>query len=347
MSDAGVYMFQKAGKLISDINFKLKRKKKFISCKWLEHGIIFDHAKIIRVCCEQSHPGKGRYVLEDNFNGLWLDIDKVINEKKQLRNMIRTGHIPDCCIGCSFLKEDYWDDEDYFDEILLTHWTKCNAQCIYCPAVKDENLLDSQHYNIIPILSQLFDKGLISKKAKFSIAGGESTLYPEFEKLLYFLTDSGITNININSSGIRYSAAISDLISRNLAEIVISIDSSDAFIYNLIKNVDFFDVVIDNIKRYLKYEQISEERVIVKFILINSINDSITDVLHWFILCNSLGVKKLALDVDIDWYNKMRNDVPEYLKEIILFAKKIAEINNVHLDLYDRADMIYKSINKK
>ena len=261
-------MFQRAGRLISEIPQKLKGQKKFLSCKWLEHGIIFDHAKIIRVCCEQSHEGKGRYVLDDNFNGIWLDIDKILDEKKQLRKLVREGQIPDSCKGCLFLKEDYWDDGDYFDEILLTHWTNCNANCVYCPAVHDDNLKDEDHYNIIPILSQMFDKGLIPKTARFSIAGGEATIYPEFEKLLYFLTEADITNININSSGIRYSAAISDLLSKNLAEIVISLDSSNAFIYKLIKNVDAFDTVTANIKRYLNYEQISEKRVIVKFIII-------------------------------------------------------------------------------
>lgn len=336
-------MFTKINKFLRGLLFQIQGRKKFLSCPWLEHGIIFDHAGIIRVCCEQSHEGKGRYILDSEFNGLWLDIDKINNKKKKQKNLVRQGIVPEACKGCFFLKEDYWDDKNYFSNVLLTHWSKCNAECIYCPAIRDNNLSDDKHYNIIPILQQLFDKKLITEKTHFSIAGGEATIYPEFDKLLYFLVDSGITNININSSGIRYSASIADVISKNLAEIVISIDCSSPVIYQKIKGVDRFNTVVNNIKRYLEAEQINEKRVIVKFIMLKGINDSIKDVLDWFLLCKNLGIKKIALDIDIAWYNEIGNNIPEYITEIIKFAKYITKLNNVDLDLYDRAYMIYKS----
>ncbi len=339
-------MPKKLEKFLKLINHLLKGHKKFLSCPWLEHGIIFDHAKHIRVCCEQSHEGKGRYILDSSFNGLWIDIDKIISEKNKQKNQVRQGVIPSCCQGCLFLKEDYWDNENYFDNILLTHWSNCNTRCIYCPAIRDNNLSDENHYNIIPILSQLFDKHLISKNARFSIAGGESTIYPEFDKLLYFLVESGISNININSSGIKYCDSIAELISKNLAEIVISLDCSSAFIYKSIKGTDTFDVVVNNIKRYIQAQQINENRVIVKFIILKGINDGIKDILEWFVFCKDLGVKKFAVDVDIAWYNEMKNDVPDYVKDMLVFIYKVCKLNSVHLDFYDRADMIFKNFKK-
>ncbi len=337
------------GRIFSDLFSKLKGKKKFVSCHWLEHGIIFDHANIIRVCCEQSHEGKGRYILDDKFNGIWLDIDKIKSEKEILKLKVRNGQIPSCCKGCQFLKNDYWDDKNYFSHVLLTHWSNCNTRCVYCPAVRDNSLSDENVYNIIPIIDQLYDAKMINEDTYFSIAGGEATIYPEFDKLIYHLMTLGIHKINFNTSGIKHSHSIEQAIKDNIGEVVISIDSATAYLYTKIKGTNTFQVVVNNIKRYLEAQQIGEKRVIVKFILIKGYNDNNKELLDWFMLCLKLGVKKLAIDIDIAWFNEFEHGYPNYVLDLILFAKHMAKINNLDLDLYDRASMVYNSYkaNKK
>ena len=189
----------------------------------------------------------------------------------------------------------------------------------------------------------MFNKKLIDSNAHFSIAGGESTIYPEFEKLLYYLIESGIKNININTSGIIYAPAIADAISKNFAEVVISLDCCNQLIYKAIKGVDTFNAVVGNIERYLKAEQIKEKRVTVKFIILKGYNDSIKDIFDWFVFCKDLGVKKLAVDVDINWFKETNGMLPYHVFDMICFAKTMAEKNFITLDLYDRANMIYKS----
>lgn len=340
-------MLLKLTSLFSDLFLKFRGKKKFVSCHWLEHGIIFDHANIIRVCCEQSHEGLGRYVLDRNFNGIWLDIDKINEEKQFLRMKVRNGQIPDFCKGCQFLKNDYWDDEKYFSHVLLTHWTNCNTRCIYCPAVRDNSLSEEKVYNIIPIIDQLYDSNMINKNTYFSIAGGEATIYPEFDKLVYHLMTLGISNININSSGIKFSPSIEQAIKDNKGEIVISIDSATAYLYNKIKGTNTFHLVINNIKRYLSAQQTGEKRVIVKFILIKGYNDNNKELLDWFMLCMELGVRKLAIDIDISWFKEFDYNIPPYVLDLILFAKSMAKINNLDLYLYDRASIVYNLYKKK
>lgn len=340
-------MFNKIGKFCSDIQHFLKGRKKYVSCHWLEHGIVFDHANIIRVCCEQSHEGKGRYVLDDKFNGIWLDINKINSEKEFLRLKARNGQIPESCKGCQFLKNDYWDEGIYFFHVLLTHWTNCNTRCVYCPAVRDNALNDENVYNIIPIIDQLFDAKMINEDTYFSVAGGEATIYPEFDKLIYHLLTLGIHNINFNSSGIKYSHSIEQAIKENKGEIVISIDSATAYLYNKIKGTNTFHLVIDNIKRYIQAQQIGEKKVIVKFILVKGYNDNNKELLDWFMLCKKLGVKKLAIDIDIAWFNEFSYKIPDYVTDLVLFAKDMAKINNLDLHLYDRAAIVYNSYKKK
>ena len=156
----------------------------FISCSWLEHGIIFDHENILRVCCSQCNEGGGRPVLRGNYCGEILDWDKIFQQKREMRKVHRRGGIFDKCRGCILLKERQWDDEDYIDMLLLTHWINCNCKCIYCPAVRDEDLKkNNRHYNIVPVLTDMCNKNILRKNAYISIAGGESTIYPEFEDM--------------------------------------------------------------------------------------------------------------------------------------------------------------------
>lgn len=339
-------MLTRIGKELNNLKLKLQGRKKFVSCHWLEHGIIFDHANIIRVCCEQSHEGQGRYILDDKFNGIWLDIDKINAEKQKQRNQVRSGEIPASCKGCQFLTKDYWDDEIYFSHVLLTHWSNCNTRCVYCPAVRDNNLNDENVYNIIPIIDQLFDAKLIDENTYFSIAGGESTIYPEFDKLIYHLLDFGVHNININSSGIKYCHSIEQVIKDNKGEIVISIDSATAYLYKKLKGTDTFNIVINNIKRYIEAQQIGQKRVVVKFILVKGYNDNNKELLDWFMLCANLGLRRLAIDVDIAWFNEFKNNTPNYLIELIIFAKNMAKLSGLDLYLYDRASMVYNSYMK-
>lgn len=183
--------------------------KKYLSCKWLEHGIIFDHANILRVCCSQNNEGGGRYILKHNYQGEILDWEEIFSQKRLQRNIQKEGKIYANCKGCIQLEKKRWDNKDYIDTLLLTHWIHCNSACSYCPAVRDEELLRvNKHYNVLPAIKDLMAKKILKKNAYVSIAGGEATIYPEFEELLHSLLDYGIKNICINTSGIKYSEAI-------------------------------------------------------------------------------------------------------------------------------------------
>ena len=104
----------------------MEENKKFLSCDWLEHGIIFDHENIIRVCCSQCNEGGGRPVIRGYFHGEPLDWHNVFEKKWEMRSVQRTGKTYEKCKGCILLKEKDWDDEDYIDMLLLTHWINCN-----------------------------------------------------------------------------------------------------------------------------------------------------------------------------------------------------------------------------
>ncbi|MCR5261123.1 MAG: radical SAM protein [Candidatus Gastranaerophilales bacterium] len=318
---------------------------KFISCDWLEHGIIFDHENVIRVCCSQCNEGGGRPVLRGQYYGEKLDWDRIFELKREMRNVQRTGQTYEKCRGCILLREDEWDDEDYINRLLLTHWINCNCKCVYCPAVRDEKLkANNRHYNIIPTLQEMCDRGILKKNAYISIAGGESTIYPEFEDMLHLLLDYGCDNILVNSSGIKYSPAIAKGITEQKVQLTISIDSGTQETYEKIKLVKTYDNIIESLSKYSEAQIYNKDMVCSKFIIVPGFNDREEEIEAWIENTAALGLKHVSIDVDLRWihehFDNLKNERRIY--DLIVFTQKAAERENLILRYDERASIMRK-----
>ena len=329
-------------------NFIPHRGKKYLSCHWLEHGMIFDHCNVIRVCCAQNHEGKGRYMLKSGFQGLPIDWKAIFDEKRKQRDIQRNGGIFESCKGCIELEYKYWDNQDYISKLLFTHWIHCNSACTYCPAIKDEVLKhENIHYDVVPAVKDLIEKKILKKNAKISIAGGEATIYPEFENLLNTLLDYGIKDILINTSGIKYSKAIEKGIKKGAVTLLVSLDAGTKKTHNQIKTVDSFDEVIDNLKKYAASQSKNKKLVSTKYIIIPGVNDNEKELYLWLLTNKELKINAVALDIEIDWFHQNNKSIPDYIFELVEFAQKKAINLNLEMKLFDRAFMIHKIADKK
>lgn len=321
-----------------------KRKKEFLSCKWLEHGINFDHCNLVKVCCAQSHEGGGRHILKYHYQGEELDWNDIFKQKRIQRNIQRQGKVYEKCKGCLLLEKKAWDDEDYIDTLLLTHWINCNSLCVYCPAMTDQVLKDeNQHYNIVPELKRIIEKKILKKDAFVSIAGGESTIYPEFEEMLNLLIDYGIKDILINSSGVKYSPAIEKGISEGKVRILVSLDAGTKEIHNKIKTYDTFDHTVENLRRYALAQTDDRYLVATKYIILPGINDNKEEIDAWLNLNKELDIKSLSLDIDIFWFHENHDSVPDHIYELVEYAENKAKEMDFYIQLLDRAFMVYKN----
>lgn len=321
--------------------------KKYLSCKWLEHGIIFDHGNYMRVCCAQSHEGGGRYVLKRNYQGELIDWEDIFSQKRHQRNIQKSGEIYQSCKGCVLLEKNVWDEEDYIGALLLTHWIHCNCKCVYCPAVRDEELIkNNKHYNVVPALKDLMNKNLLKKEAYVSIAGGESTIYPEFEELLNALLDYEMNNICISTSGIKYSEAIEKGMKTGGVSILVSLDAGTKETHKKIKLVDCFDEVIANLSTYANAQQY-EHQVSTKYIIVPGINDTKEEIYSWLLLNKELKIKHISMDIEISWFNENNKSIPKHINDLLLFSEKNAKKLDLKLTFFDRASMQYKKIKKK
>lgn len=319
--------------------------KTFKSCEWLEHGIIFDHDNIIRVCCSQCNEGGGRPILKSDFFGVDLDWDSIFYQKRQMRDYHRRGEIYPKCRGCVLLKEKEWDEEDYIGMLLLTHWIDCNCRCIYCPAISDPVLKKrNYHYNIIPVLEDLCNRKLLKKDAFISIAGGESTIYPEFEDMLHLLLEYGCNNIMINSSGIKYSPAVAKGLSEKKLQVTISIDSGCKETYKKLKLVPTYDVVCENLYKYGLAQGDDKFRVFSKYIIVPGYNDNKKEIELWLQSVVKQGLKTPSIDIDWRWVQKNLKHLQKEknLYNLIAYATEIAESENLKIRYDERACIMRK-----
>ncbi len=308
---------------------------KYTSCIHLEHGITF-FSNSVQICCISSHPGGGHILQIGDYNGEPINWDEIFAKRSVMRENIKNGIIPDKCQGCYYLKEGEWNSENYFDEVLIGHFTHCNCNCIYCYTEKDKKFFNqNKTYNIYPIMKDMIDKGILSKNATITFGGGEPTILKEFEELVYLLLDYDVYNIRIHSDGIKYSSAIEKGLKLGKITLITSIDSGSKEVYQKIKQVQCYDQVWKNLANYAKTKN---GLIRTKYVLIPGVNDSLAEVKNWLKQTYEAGITDIAFDIEDNWFKEHRNNIPQYVYVISDFVFECYRQYNLKTcELYERA----------
>lgn len=322
------------------------KKKKYISCQLIEHAFMFDQDNCLRVCSMINNEGGGRPLIQENYHGEILDWDKIFALKREHRKIFREGNILPQCKGCQILKEYEWEEDgDYIDELLITHWTNCNSNCSYCPVINDEELQNrTEFYNILPAVKDIIKKNVLKKDAKIEFAGGESTIHPEFEELLSLFVDNNFTNLIINTSAIKHSKAIENGLSRGNLKVTVSVDSGTKAMHEKIKRVKSYDKVWKNLKLYADAQAKAKRKDLIttKYIIVPGENDTVEEVNAFFAKTVETGIKVIAINVEIYWYqNNVKVDKSK-LKDLIEYMIMKAKELNLDYRVYPQAYWVIK-----
>ena len=308
---------------------------KYTSCIHLEHGITF-FSNSVQICCISSHPGGGNIMQIPNYRGELIDWDKIFENRKQMRDGIKNGIVPEKCTGCYYLKEQEWNSENYIDEVLIGHFTHCNCNCIYCYTEKDKKFFNNNKtYNIYPVIRDMIEKGILSKNATVTFGGGEPTILHEFEELVYLLLDYDVYNIRIHSDGIKYSPAIEKGLKLGKITLITSIDSGSKETYEKIKQVPCYDKVWQNMAKYAKTKN---GLIRTKYVLIPGVNDSLSEVRNFLKKTYESGIRNIAFDIEDTWFKEHRENIPQYIYVIFDFVYEcFRQFNIDSCELYERA----------
>lgn len=318
------------------------KREKYVSCKWLESGVCFDngvYGSNIKLCCYMSAPGGGNVMIFEDYHGEKINWDEFFRIKREYRNIQKSGKTVEGCRGCVFLEEKEWLQEDYVDCIIFDHFTKCNCACTYCYTEEDKKRYNTlKTYNIYPIIKDMFDKKILRKGGAIGFGGGEPTILPEIDKLLDLFLKNGFTDMRVPSSGIKFSSKIAKGISTGQLSVVISIDSSCRETYKKIKQVDAFNVVCKNLKKYAKAQK-KDYNVISKFIIIPGMNDTTEEIDNWLKFNIENNIKVVVIDIENSWLRRYRENKPdEKIIDLMKYvAQKTKEMNFERLEICDRA----------
>ena len=324
------------------------KKERYISCKWLESGVCFDngvYGSNVKLCCYMSAPGGGNSMIFEDYHGEKINWENFFRIKSEYRNIQKSGKTVEGCRGCVFLEERDWLQEDYIDCIIFDHFTKCNCNCKYCYTEEDKKMYNRLiTYNIYAVIKEMFDKKIIRKGGAIGFGGGEPTILPEFDKLIGLFLKNGFYYIRVPSSGIKYSKAIEKGISTGQLSVVVSIDSSSKEVYRKIKQIDAYNIVCKNLKRYAKAQKFSYN-VISKYIIIPGVNDNTTEIDNWLYFNKENNIRIVVIDIENSWLEKYRKDKPD--ERIISLIKyvigKTKEMNFYRLEICDRAKYLIEN----
>lgn len=312
----------------------------YLSCEWINGGIEF-RKDCIRICCfgYLQDQDESDTVLIENYNGEKIDWDELLKKKQELKELNKSGVILPACKNCIYLEKKKWDEEVFFDHVTLNHWSKCNCNCTYCyTADEKKDSKNKKNYNVLPFFKEMYEKNILraTPQSCITFGGGEPTILEGFEDLINFLLSKNFNNIRINSSGIKYSKSIEKGLKAGTISLVVSPDSGTKETYQKIKQVNCFNKVWDNIKKYAKMQK-EPSLLKVKYIIIPGINDNKEEIDKWFDLVLKYGVKAVSLSVEQHWYFKNHPNFPDSIYEIMNYIKNKAEKLGLDLEIYCEA----------
>lgn len=220
----------------------------------------------IKPCCFNKSPILSK-IRGDKNNPAEIAKD-VIRKRKKLFTMWQENQ-PDECSSCPLLLETE-NYDDHVVSIIVNCYTVCNSKCIYC-GIRNGVF----YYKAGPIIQALVAMpDLLSNKVHLIWAGGEPSLYPSYD---FEIACDAIKSVNgeisVKTNGIKFSPHIAKLLSSyKKSNITCSLDAGDRNSFKLVKGVDKFDQVVENLKRYADIA-VNRNQVVLKFItLIENIN---------------------------------------------------------------------------
>lgn len=325
-------------------NYVSKKEGYYYSCPWIEHGLVFFSCKLAMCCHCGHHDSDNHTLIRNNYVGQKINWDRIFKIKDMFRRFHKKGKINTTCVGCPYLKEDKWNNDKYIDNLYISHWTNCNSKCTYCFATQHpEEFSGKKLYNVLPIVKEMYDNGILRAGGIISFGGGEPTLLDEFEDLVTYFLDNYFWGIRVHTSGILYSPALARAINEIRGYVVVSVDSGSRETFKKIKQVDCYDKVRESIRKYaLQTTFLGRYLVSAKYIIIPGVNDTKEELEKWLTANYNAGLYTTVIDIEETWYLEHRDNIPSHIFDLIQYAKKRAKQLNTNFELYERLQNLFE-----
>ena len=309
---------------------------KYKSCNLIQHGLCFFNGRLVSCCfapCDQIN-GQTPPVIYDNYNGEIPEKEDLFNRIEKYSSIFKNGGCPKECLNCYHIEEKEWDEEKYINSITITHFSNCNADCIYCSNNLEQDERTNKVYEILPILDSLKEKGIIKQGCEFHIGGGEFTIYPECDEIIekYVLTGF-VKKLCVATNGIRYSENLYKAMEKDKACIIISVDCGSPRLFKKIKGVDCFDKLKESLEKYTRSEK-SRQNTFLKYIVLPQINDNKNEFKKFLNLANEYSIKGIKIDVEGRYCRNCNYKIDKKLSEFIKWSENYAKNIGFDVELF-------------
>ncbi len=320
----------------------------FESCYYIEHGMVLDHCNRIRVCNNFNPRHGGRPVIYENYHGEKIDWDDFFKRKWELRKFFRENKSPDLCIDCVNKSFKNWDDDNYINYLLLTPWVPCNSNCIYCSAPRDKDVLDNTKvYKVLPLIKDMIKNNILKKDGIIDFAGGEPTIYREFEALLNEFIKNDFQKIILHTNAIKKSRSVIKGIKKGVIRVLVSIDAGSKEVHQKVKQVKSYDKVWKNLAEYAKQQPKGADNVKAKYIIVPGLNDSEEEINLWLEKCKSINIHSVVLNLDFNWIMKNVDSDLMPLYNLMKYTQNRAFELGMNCELYGQIFQVKCEVEKK
>lgn len=238
------------------------------SCYDLHHSVFLAPDEI-RTCCKRYyHDGKmkGDVVLlkGEGDTGLSFAYDAIRREKQRLVRDINRNQAPEC-EGCPFLAFADWGPPlaEGVKYLSLEYHSVCNMRCTYCSPIYYGG--KQATYDVAAVVGSLAETKAFDQCEYIVWGGGEPTLDKSFPAIAKRLAEAAPrVRQRVISNCTRYTPQLADMMVRDQAFIVVSVDAGSQETFREIRQFRGFGRVIENIRRY---HRASPENLLIKFIV--------------------------------------------------------------------------------
>lgn len=315
-------------------------------CDELNNVLSCFHDRIMSCCSGQIGP-----VYYEAYRGQKIDWEAFKKIKQDAFNMLTEENINNSpCKGCVFLRERKPEDRisPVFNMINISHWTQCNCGCIYCARMLDSKgkitykAEKSEYYDIVPLIKQLYKQELLDRRNLTAcIQGGDISVLKEFEPMVKEFLKNGVKTFHILTNNIVYQPIINKLMDLNKVELFTALDCATPEVYKKLKRVDKFNDSVNNLRKYAKGRE--NPPIIVKYIVVEHINDNIEEIQKFIDLMSDIGIKIVEFTIDNKWAmftNLDEKPLPAHYGDLYLYFKKACEEKNIVLNVWSRTEFI-------
>ncbi|GHV78149.1 hypothetical protein AGMMS49942_29700 [Spirochaetia bacterium] len=309
--------------------------EKYRGCPYIEDLFIFRSDSIVW-CCSDFNKCKSPVIKTEknvakNVNNFISLRNKII---KELKNSESIPVFSKSCAGCPEIVEKYYKTERKISFVNYTGFSGCQFKCSYCVEIKvpQVNLTD-----FCETFEFLKEHNYLDKKVWVTLSAGEIAVDPNRDKVIE--TIKGYNVSIFSNGGIFYDKIEHLLAADSKNSICVSVDAGTRETFKKIKGVDKFNEVRKNLKLYSRS---GNGNVVLKYIILDGINDNDADIEGFIELCKETGVRRARVARDSTFKGNYKERT---INAVVDLLRKMRE-NNIVNDTVVGYDSLRDIFNK-